>query len=415
MTTALTGVGSTAAVGSVKASVSIPLTGVSASSATGFISKQITSVSRFAISVPVVQVALAGATASVGTLAVKLPRRAVALTGTTPRAATLAVRTPTPVLALTGATAVLGTLAVRLPTARVRLGSAAQLTVKLRAPAVALTGATGALGTLAVRVPLLRLALAGSTPNVGSIAARVPAVKVALSGVAATSGRIALQVLPPDVSLRGATGRVATLAVVLPATKVVLGGGVGSVGTLAIAVPMFRLRLVAQAAAQAISLDAAALNTIVMHTERQALTQYSNFQFNSYASFAGKYLGAKSDGIYELAGDTDGGTAIAATVRGGISDLSSSHLKHVDRVYVGYRATARMILGIITDEVVRREYAVKGWNIPGLHGTHVRLGLGVVARYWQFELRNDNGADFTVDTIELKPRVLKRRVGGRDA
>jgi hypothetical protein len=50
-----------------------------------------------------------------------------------------------------------------------------------------------------------------------------------------------------------------------------------------------------------------------------------------------------------------------------------------------------------------------------LHGNHVRLGKGLEARYWQFEVRNQGGAYFDLNTIELKPTKLRRRVGGRDA
>jgi hypothetical protein len=70
---------------------------------------------------------------------------------------------------------------------------------------------------------------------------------------------------------------------------------------------------------------------------------------------------------------------------------------------------------VFTDEVTQRDYLLTATGKSGLHGNHVRLGKGLVARYWQFEVRNQGGAAFELNAIELKPTQLRRRVGGGDA
>ena len=157
------------------------------------------------------------------------------------------------------------------------------------------------------------------------------------------------------------------------------------------------------------------LGGIAMHTERQALTTYSNFPFNSFALFNGVYLAAGDGGLFALAGATDDGAFIDAAARVGITDFGTSHLKRVDRMYVGYRTDGDLVLRVFTDEVTVRDYALKASGASGLHGNHVRIGKGVQARYWQFEIRNTNGSDFELNMIEVKPQVLHRRVGGSDA
>lgn len=156
-------------------------------------------------------------------------------------------------------------------------------------------------------------------------------------------------------------------------------------------------------------------STIVMHTESQALTEYDNYHFNSFAKFNGVYLGAGDDGIFALTGADDDGVFIDAYARVGITDYGTSHLKRADRLYVGYRTDGNLILRVITEDLVQRDYLLKATGKSGIHGNHIRVGKGVEARYWQFEIRNKDGADFELDMIEVKPTVLSRRIGGGNA
>lgn len=159
----------------------------------------------------------------------------------------------------------------------------------------------------------------------------------------------------------------------------------------------------------------ATFSAVVMHTESQALWTYTNFVFNSFARFNGKILAASDSGLFQLAGDNDNGVAIDASARLGITDFNTLHLKRVERVYMGYRSAGEMILRVRTDEVNVRDYLVPRTSFPGLHGNHVKLGRGLDALYWQFEVRNRNGSDFSLNMLECKPIVLKRRVGRDNA
>lgn len=414
--TALTGVAGTGHAGSVGSpNISIALTGVQATGAVGFPIASKKPGESWAVSQPMPRVALTGLAGNFAALLVAAPVPRVSLQGATALLAALQVRKPATGVVLAGVTGAVGTLAVKTPVPLVALREDGTLTVKVPSARVALTGATGAIGLLSVRLPLAQPAFSASTPTLGTLAVVAPLPKIGWAAQGATTGALAAIRPNPRVALAGLTGASGVLAVLVPAARLALTGGVSALGTLAVRVPVPRVRLAALAAAQAAASDPTALNTIAINTERLALTQYTNFQFNSYAAFAGKYLGANGSGIYELAGASDAGAPIQSAARVGISDFNTSRLKRVDRVYVGYRADARLILRIFTDEVTQRDYAVPAYSIAGLHGAHVRVGHGLMARYWQFELRNENGGDFSVDMIELKPTEVRRRVGGSDA
>ena len=46
-----------------------------------------------------------------------------------------------------------------------------------------------------------------------------------------------------------------------------------------------------------------ALTTWAMNTRTGAVSEYSNFEFNSFARIGNKYIGASTSGVYELLGD----------------------------------------------------------------------------------------------------------------
>jgi hypothetical protein len=386
-----------------------------------------------------------------GLMALTLPAPKLSLTaaGSTPLAA---LTLPAPILIATGVGGALGAAALTLPTPQVVAGTPlgltlpapqltasgttglaghaaltlaapqlvatgavpflAQAALTLAAPQLNAAGVTGVMvgANLTLRVP--QLAATGNVPVQGDVALALPALQLAASGLTGVSGQMALTMRRLALAIGGATGVTGTAQLVLPVVEIGASGYENVVGAARLVLP--HLQLVATGAS-AKAINAAASNTLVMHTETMGLTTYSNFPFNSFAAFNGVYLGAGDAGLFVLSGDTDNGALIQSAARVGITDFATSYLKRVDRVYVGYRTTGDLVLRIFTDEVTQRDYLLRATGDAGLHGNHVRLGKGLDARYWQFEVRNRAGADFELNMIELKPVKLRRRVGGRDA
>jgi hypothetical protein len=154
------------------------------------------------------------------------------------------------------------------------------------------------------------------------------------------------------------------------------------------------------------------LLSYVINANTFAVTKYRNFNFNSFAHLEGIYYGMNDDGIYELDGSDDNGTAIDATITLGKKDFDSKQLKTMPMVYLGVHTTGDLILKVITDSGAERFYKMREQTSGDMKTTRIQLGKGLRSRYWQFELTNVNGADLTLDSIAFLAVGLTRRIGG---
>lgn len=146
--------------------------------------------------------------------------------------------------------------------------------------------------------------------------------------------------------------------------------------------------------------------TWAMNTRTGAVTEYSNFAFNSFAAIDGKYLGASSAGLYELDGNTDAGTSIVAKIKSGFAQFAGTHHTLFKAAYLGVRGEGSFVLKVISGEGQEYIYSVSTRN---RRSTKVHMGRGLRARYFAFELISA-GQDFDLDTIEFVPLVAQRRV-----
>jgi hypothetical protein len=286
--------------------------------------------------------------------------------------------------------------------------SAAQMALILPAPKLQATGLLGITGQVALHFPYFSVSASGSTPQVGQVALQlVP--KIQVTGVVGVAGNVAMTLRQVALAATGYSGFVGRAQLLLPVMQIGVSGAELAVGSVALSVPMLVLQ------SNGFVQPGANFSTIVMHTENMSLSTYDNYNFNSFAKFNGVYLGANGSGIFALSGATDDGVLIKAAARVGITDFGTSHLKRVDRMYVGYRTDGDMVLRVFTDETTSRDYLLTSTGKTGMHGNHVRIGKGLAARYWQFEIQNRFGSDFEMNMIEVKPTVLRRRIGGGDA
>jgi hypothetical protein len=291
------------------------------------------------------------------------------------------------------------------------------LTASSRAAAGSTSAATlpmplGSGGAASAVVPMLPAIIASGT---------------AVSGVRTIAATIPLQIV--DIQARGTTLTVVGSAAPMPQ---VTAQGVAQAGARADSgLSTYGVTAYGVAAANAVGTSAATMygpvaqgiaatgvsstSVIAVHTSTAAAWTYTNFPFNSFALFGGVALAAGDGGLFSLGGDVDNALDITAYARMNVTDFGTSYRKRIERVYVGYRALDDLILRVRLDGRGYRDYRIPGNLKSGIHGAHVRLGRGLEARYWQFEVRNQEGHAFSLDTIECKPVRLKRRIGGNDA
>lgn len=146
--------------------------------------------------------------------------------------------------------------------------------------------------------------------------------------------------------------------------------------------------------------------TWAMNTRTGAVTEYDDFVFNSFARVGNRYIGASSDGLYELIGDDDDGEQIIARMRSGYLQFGGTQLSRLKAAYIAARGEGEMFLKII--EGGGREYVYRT-DTRDMRSTKVHMGKGQKSRYFAFELVTA-GQDFDLDTIEFVPIVVPRRV-----
>jgi hypothetical protein len=151
--------------------------------------------------------------------------------------------------------------------------------------------------------------------------------------------------------------------------------------------------------------------TWAVNTATGATTEYRNYAFNSFAMHGTRYLGANDTGLYTLDGAQDGvGTGTPANV---VSRIASGFLQFGDTrysafqaIYLGLHGSGDVYLRLETGEGKQYTYKVV---TQSRENTKVRVGKGLRARYFAFELET-TGADFDLDSIEFLPLVAQRRV-----
>lgn len=150
-----------------------------------------------------------------------------------------------------------------------------------------------------------------------------------------------------------------------------------------------------------------AVTTWAMNTRNQGVTEYKNYDFNSFARIGGRYFGASASGLYELDGPTDDGTSIVADIASGFAQWSGTHLGSFKAAYIATRGAADFILRIVMGDGGQVDYAV---TTESMRSTKVHVGKGLRTRYFAFELISTGGQDFDLDTLEFIPVAAQRRV-----
>lgn len=144
-----------------------------------------------------------------------------------------------------------------------------------------------------------------------------------------------------------------------------------------------------------------------VNTRTNAVTEYLNYNFNSYALLNNRYVAAGAEGLYELDGDTDDGALIISDLMGGYLQLNDKKLFGIKGAYVAIRGGGRFYLKLIAGD--GREYVYELRAQPNLMTTKVKVGKGISTTYMAWELMTE-GQDFDLDSIEFIPMTRGRRV-----
>lgn len=278
----------------------------------------------------------------------------------------------------------------------------------VRLPSFAFSEEGAITGAIACTLPALTGAISGVLGIVGVLDVRLPALDEVLEPelVGYLEGRGSIAAALPGLtgSMTGLLGLTGALAGALPGLRATLAGGAQVVGALNATLPALTGYLVGDPEAPD------TWHVLVMNLRTGAVTEYDDYEFNSFAEVDGVLYGASADGLYRLAGDDDDGTAIAAQFTTGVTDHGMRGLQRVTDAY----------LSGLSDEDVDFKVTIDGqtytYRIPAKQYAtfdvmKAGLGKGSKGRYWQYTVANRNGGALEVDGIDVVTVDAGRLVG----
>jgi len=148
------------------------------------------------------------------------------------------------------------------------------------------------------------------------------------------------------------------------------------------------------------------VTTWALNTKTGAVTEYSDYAFNSFARLDGRHIAASSEGLYELTGDTDDGQEIVAEMESALFQMSGSRFTSFRAAYLAVRGGGRFVLRLETGDGKTYDYDV---TADDMATTKINLGKGLRSRYFSFTLIS-SGQDFDLEALEFVPIAARRHV-----
>ena len=146
---------------------------------------------------------------------------------------------------------------------------------------------------------------------------------------------------------------------------------------------------------------------LAMNIKNMAVTQYMDFNFNSFCEMPdGTILGANDSGIFKMEQctgvETAEGSYMSSYFKTLQTDLGIPKAKRPRRVTIGGEAGDSLTVSLIDDEGTANAFTVT------LESTAQKQTVGTVStgavskgRYWAVKVANTDGCDYSVDSIEL--------------
>lgn len=148
---------------------------------------------------------------------------------------------------------------------------------------------------------------------------------------------------------------------------------------------------------------------LVLATELtiKAPSQYLNYSFSSMVKFGNRYYGGNADGLFELeSGDTDNGTYIDAHFKLFTTDFGSRNLKRMRAIFVRGLSDGQLLFTVEDDENNERTYPLENVKSTST-GQKVPVGRDGKGVYWSVKVANNEGSDFSINTLEALMLILK--------
>ena len=150
----------------------------------------------------------------------------------------------------------------------------------------------------------------------------------------------------------------------------------------------------------------------VLNSQSLAHSYYDGFvDFNSAVQLGKRVFMLSPSGLYELGGDSNDGKIIEAEVVTGQKDFGTIDRKRVEQFDLGYTAAGDLQAVVSCEGFDPSEpQTLEAREMRTAHTSRIRVGKGMVGRYWKLELKNREGADFELFSMQTKVALSTRRM-----
>lgn len=197
------------------------------------------------------------------------------------------------------------------------------------------------------------------------------------------------------------TGRAAdidlVLSAALPSFEALVSNIPASIGlTLSAAIPSFS--------------SLGTFSVLCLTPALKGITEYSNFNFDSFFEHEGSYYGIGSTGnVYIFGGTTDAGAAISAYLDSGDVEYADGQQSKILDAHALGRTSTSMSLTLYEDDGTGNTYASIGDATGSLQNHRFKPGKGAEGRRWRYRLANVTGGTMEIQQLKLLVAELSRK------
>lgn len=144
----------------------------------------------------------------------------------------------------------------------------------------------------------------------------------------------------------------------------------------------------------------------VLNANTYAASRYSGFNFNSFCQYQGRYYGCADDGVHSLDSSDDAGANIDAFISTGNIKPFGNSMARVFDAYLLVKNDGKMQVRVVSQGQI---YTYPVETFSSFHKeSRIKLGKGAKSVIWRFEIGNQNGADFDIESFKIYPIELTR-------
>lgn len=140
---------------------------------------------------------------------------------------------------------------------------------------------------------------------------------------------------------------------------------------------------------------------MAINLRNRAPVQWTNLDVRSLAVHDGTLHGADLNGVHEYGGDTDNGNKIYSLLRTPITDHGRLHFKRPWRALLRGRFKAQMELKVFIEDQESQKVRFPRSRKLNQRTITANLGAQDQGAYFQYELTNRDGGDFSLNGMEV--------------